>query len=91
MPCITGYAGRGGALIAIAIGLGSVSDVTAAEAKAAASAKITYADHVRPIFREHCFNCHNQNRDAVGLGVHHCLRKGLRPGVLRGPATAPPR
>ncbi|MCA9222330.1 MAG: hypothetical protein KDA71_18515, partial [Planctomycetales bacterium] len=31
--------------------------------------KITYDDHVRPILREHCFSCHNQNQAKGGLAV----------------------
>ncbi len=31
--------------------------------------KITYADHIRPIFREHCFSCHNQNSAKSGLAL----------------------
>jgi WD40 repeat protein len=29
--------------------------------------KITYDDHIRPIFREHCFACHAQDRAKGGL------------------------
>jgi WD40 repeat protein len=32
-----------------------------------AAAKITYDDHIRPIFREHCFACHAQDRAKGGL------------------------
>ena len=32
-----------------------------AEDAPADAAKITYDDHVRPIFREHCFSCHRQD------------------------------
>ena len=32
-----------------------------------AAAKITYDEHVRPILREHCFTCHNQNGAKGGL------------------------
>ncbi len=31
--------------------------------------KVTYADHVRPIFREHCFSCHNQTKAQNDLAV----------------------
>src|SRR5690554_2508200 len=27
-----------------------------------AEAKVTYDEHVRPILRDHCFNCHSQGR-----------------------------
>ncbi|MCC9605063.1 hypothetical protein LOC68_24840 [Blastopirellula sp. JC732] len=34
-----------------------------------ATAKITYDDHVRAIFREHCFSCHNQGEAKGGLAL----------------------
>ena len=37
------------------------------QAQAAPAAKITYDEHVRPIFREHCFTCHAQEADKGGL------------------------
>ena len=33
----------------------------------AATPKITYEDHIRPILREHCFACHAQDRNKGGL------------------------
>ncbi len=33
-------------------------------------AKITYDEHVQPIFREHCFACHNQDKARGGLLLH---------------------
>ena len=39
----------------------------AQEAKPTEGPKITYDDHVRPIFREHCFACHAQDRTKGGL------------------------
>ncbi len=42
--------------------LAIADDVKPADGKPAESAaKITYDEHVRPIFREHCFSCHNQD------------------------------
>lgn len=40
------------------------SSVLAQDAKPAdkPAAKVTYDEHVRPIFRDHCFNCHSQGR-----------------------------
>ena len=29
--------------------------------------KVTYDDHIRPILREHCFSCHNQDQGKGGL------------------------
>jgi hypothetical protein len=34
------------------------------------SAKITYDEHIQPIFREHCFACHNQDKARGGLVLH---------------------
>lgn len=31
--------------------------------------KITYEDHVKPIFRAHCFSCHNQNKKEGDLDL----------------------
>ena len=53
----------------------------------AAGAKVNYADHVRPIFREHCFNCHNQNKATNDLALDSYER--LRKGGASGPAITP--
>ncbi len=42
--------------------------VQAEDAKPAGP-KITYDDHVKPILREHCFTCHNQNEKKSGLAL----------------------
>jgi hypothetical protein len=34
-----------------------------------AAEDVTYDDHVRPLFREHCLNCHNQNDQRGGLAL----------------------
>lgn len=31
--------------------------------------KVTYMDHVRAVFREHCFSCHNQNKKQNDLAL----------------------
>ncbi|MEM8955329.1 MAG: c-type cytochrome domain-containing protein, partial [Verrucomicrobiota bacterium] len=33
------------------------------------TAKITYQDHVRPVFENHCLNCHNPDRARGGLDL----------------------
>jgi hypothetical protein len=54
------------ALVAIAL----VPGASAEEAKPAdAAAKITYAEHVQPIFREHCFSCHNEETKKSDLSL----------------------
>ena len=45
------------------------------------SAKITYDEHVQPIFREHCFACHNQDKARGGLLLH------TYPGAMAGGAS----
>ena len=32
-------------------------------------AKVTYEDHIKPIFREHCSSCHNNNAKKGGLSL----------------------
>ena len=34
-----------------------------------AAKKITFEDHIKPIFRQHCFNCHNQGDAKGGLAL----------------------
>ncbi len=34
-----------------------------------AAKKITYEDHIKPIFRQHCFSCHNQGESKGGLAL----------------------
>lgn len=43
-----------------------------------APAKITYDDHIRPIFREHCYGCHSQNkaRNDLALDSYERVMKG---------------
>ena len=36
---------------------------------AAGQGKVTYMDQVRPIFREHCFHCHNQTKKQNDLAL----------------------
>ncbi len=31
--------------------------------------KITFDDHIKPIFREHCLSCHNQNQKKSDLAL----------------------
>lgn len=44
--------------------------VIAADEKSTDSTeKITYEEHIKPIFREHCMNCHNQGDQRGGLAL----------------------
>ncbi len=79
-----------GVAIAAIAALGSLSmgRAVAADAKpAGGQAKITYIDHVRPIFREHCFNCHNQNKatNDLALDSYERIRKGGASGEVIQP------
>src|SRR5580704_18285365 len=58
-------------LIAALMLAGFVSRASAGEPKPAPAAgpKLTYDDDVRPILREHCFTCHNQNTAKSGLAM----------------------
>src|SRR6187401_2863786 len=49
----------------------AVAPASAQEAKPAAPAapRITYDEHVRPIFREHCFSCHSADKQESGLAL----------------------
>ncbi|HUT91543.1 MAG TPA: c-type cytochrome domain-containing protein [Thermoguttaceae bacterium] len=48
---------------------GTVQRTRAIAAEEKPQPKITYQEHVRPIFREHCFACHNQNKAGNDLAV----------------------
>jgi len=39
------------------------------EESAANGAKINFEDHIKPIFRQHCLNCHNQGEAKGGLAL----------------------
>ena len=54
---------------------------------AAAGAKTTYTDHVRPILREYCFSCHNQNKAQNDLKVdsYETLMEGGASGAVIEP------
>jgi hypothetical protein len=50
--------------------LAAMSTPAADDAKPAEEvAKISYAEHIQPIFREHCLICHNQNEAKSGLAL----------------------
>jgi WD40 repeat protein len=38
-------------------------------ARSSAAEKITFEDHIKPIFRQHCFSCHNQGEQKGGLAL----------------------
>jgi len=52
-----------------------------------AAEKITYADHVRPILREHCFSCHNKDNAENDLVLDSYA--GLMTGGAGGAVVEP--
>jgi WD40 repeat protein len=57
-------------VFATSVTLGSTTAKRArAEEAAKPAAKVTYDEHVRPIFREHCFSCHNQDSKKSDLSL----------------------
>ncbi len=53
-------------LLALAAGA-AAEDAKPVDGKA--PAKLTYDEHVRPILREHCFSCHNQDTKKSDLSL----------------------
>ena len=66
--------------IASFVALGLFASAAFAQAPAApagpAQPKITYDDHVRQIFKDHCFACHAQDRAKGGLVLVRNAVKG---------------
>jgi mono/diheme cytochrome c family protein len=60
---------RFAALLATAAALVAASDDRIATAEEAAK-KVTYVDHVQPIFRQHCFACHGPDQKKNDLALH---------------------
>ncbi|HEX3725521.1 MAG TPA: c-type cytochrome domain-containing protein, partial [Pirellulales bacterium] len=59
-------------------------------ADAPPAAKITYDEHVRPIFREHCFSCHNQDtkKSDLSLASFAAVMQGGSTGAVVSPGDA---
>lgn len=51
--------------------------------------KVTYDDHVKPIFRDHCFSCHNQNKKEGDLDLtnYTSLMQGGGSGAVIEPGS----
>ncbi|MCA9101451.1 MAG: hypothetical protein KDA63_09890, partial [Planctomycetales bacterium] len=73
-------------LLALALFALKTSEALADETGAAAT-KITYQDHVQPIFREKCSFCHNQDDAQNDLAVDSFSR--LMQGGASGAAVVP--
>jgi hypothetical protein len=61
----------------------------AAPAKAAAPAAVTYTEHVGPLLRKHCINCHNPDKATSDLNVtsYQALKAGGAPGETLAPGS----
>jgi len=55
-----------------------------------ADEKINYTDHVRPIFRDKCFSCHNTNKKSANLDLtsYTALMQGGASGEVISPGSA---
>ncbi len=60
---------------------------TTAVSDEAAPEKVTYDDHVKAIFREHCFSCHNQDtkKSDLSLAAYGALMEGGASGAVIEP------
>jgi hypothetical protein len=65
----------------------SLSLMPGAAADEAMPEKITYDDHVKAIFREHCFSCHNQDtkKSDLSLAAYSALMAGGASGAVVEP------
>src|SRR3990170_4188067 len=72
-------------LSAVAGGRAAADEAKPADGKP--PAKITYDEHVRPIFREHCFSCHNQDTKKSDLSLASFA--GISQGGSTGPVLEP--
>src|SRR5262245_48231363 len=52
-----------------------------------AAKAVTYKDHVAPILRKHCFNCHNADKASSDLNV--TTFQGIMTGGSSGSAISP--
>ncbi len=77
--------------MALALCLAAVAAMARAEdekpADPAPMAKITYDEHVQPIFREHCFSCHSQDtkKSDLSLASYTALMTGGASGAIVEP------
>ena len=51
----------------------AASLLTLSALAAQAQEKVTYEDHIKPIFRQHCANCHNPDKKSGGLDLTNYL------------------
>jgi hypothetical protein len=71
-PGIARLGGLSAAVILVPIlfsSAGALRANPAEDVNTAGAPKFTFDDHARPVFREHCFSCHNQNAKKSGLSL----------------------
>ena len=56
-------------LVLVGLFMGNTVPIVADDAAAPPAAKVTYDEHVRPILRQHCFTCHNQDTKKSDLAL----------------------
>src|SRR5688572_20737051 len=61
-------------VVAIAFVLSCTTALQAADEVKPAAAKVTFDEHIQPIFREHCLSCHNQNEAKSDLALDSYAR-----------------
>jgi hypothetical protein len=71
-------------ILLLAFGCVIAVRANAEDAKPADAAKVTYDEHVQPIFREHCFSCHNQDtkKSDLSLASYTALMAGGASGAV---------
>lgn len=76
-------------LMFLAVVAGLLNSVQAADEKVV-DEKINYVDHVRPIFRDKCFSCHNTNKKSANLDLSSMtsLMQGGASGEVIAPGSA---
>jgi WD40 repeat protein len=73
--------------LSLGAGLLVLGMLGSARADEAAAEKTTYDDHVKPIFREHCFSCHNQDnkKSDLSLATYGAVMTGGASGAVIEP------
>jgi mono/diheme cytochrome c family protein len=76
-------------IVALALGVWTIPGMAADKPAAAAAAapKVTYQDHILPIFRNTCLNCHNPDKKKGGLDLSTYV--GISAGGGRGKTCEP--
>ncbi len=65
-----------------------IGGAVAAEQDAPSATTLTFEQHIRPIFKTHCFDCHGSH-DELEAGLDLRLRRFAVKGGESGPAIVP--